>query len=149
MPTFAFFSHCHLCNSLLGNVPQTCIKLLSLFPFVVLLLLVIQQVSPLQRTLICSGSWVKGCYAGKYEELLSTELFMYGQSQCWEDSKPVCATARSLSLPFSDHSSIISKRARRLPYLLVLIKYIWKLWDETDTHIWTTHKTLFYMVNEV
>lgn len=45
--------YAHLCfhnvifvTPLLGNVPQTCIRLLSLFPFVVLLLLVIQQVSP-------------------------------------------------------------------------------------------------------
>lgn len=110
MPTFAFFLYCHICNSLPGNVPQACIRLISFFPFVVLLM--IQQVSPLQRTLICSGSWVKGCYAEKYEELLSAELFIHGQSQSWEDSKSVCATAGSLSFSLSDHCSIIQQKSK-------------------------------------
>lgn len=108
-PTFAFFPHYHTCDFPPGNVSNLYLAAFPSFLLVALSFLVIQQVSPLQRTSVCSGNWVKAYYSGNFNLRVSIKQTVYPHkiTELGENRKPVRTTAIPLSFPLTSHHSVI------------------------------------------
>ena len=107
-PTFAFFSYHHTCNFLPGNVPQACIRLLSLFPLRCSLFSCYSAGESFAEDFNLLWKLGKGALRWKVlRAAINRTDYAWTVTELGGTIKPVCATARPLSFPLAYHHSAI------------------------------------------